>query len=102
MLVDSSAVLIKYTYYGDTDLNGVINFDDYARVDSGFNNHGSDWFHGDFDYNGHVDFDDYALIDLAFNTQSGALRSAVPEPTWIGLCAALTLVPRGRARNPAR
>ena len=92
--VDASAVLIRYTYYGDTDLNGVINFDDYARVDSGFNNHGTDWFHGDFDYNGHVDFDDYALIDLAFNTQGGVLSSPVPEPgfasaalgfaVWIG------------------
>ena len=30
--------LVKYTYYGDTDFNGVINFDDYSRTDSGFNN----------------------------------------------------------------
>ncbi|CAN5711415.1 hypothetical protein BH09PLA1_BH09PLA1_03330 [soil metagenome] len=70
--------LVKYTYNGDTDLNGVINFDDYARIDSGFNNQGAggsvDWFHGDFDHNGAVNFDDYALIDLAFNAQSGSLR----------------------------
>jgi hypothetical protein len=96
-------VLVKSTYDGDTDLNGVVDFDDYSRIDSGFNNGGTDWFHGDFDYNGHVDFDDYSLIDHAFNTQGAALRSlnSVPEPTSIGLCAAMMLIARHRRRNPA-
>jgi hypothetical protein len=49
----------------------VVNFDDYARVDVGFNNSRSGWFNGDFDYSIAVNFDDYALIDLAFNSQSG-------------------------------
>ncbi|CAN5711300.1 hypothetical protein BH09PLA1_BH09PLA1_03310 [soil metagenome] len=75
--VDGTSVLVKYTWYGDTDLNGVVNFDDYARTDNGFNNAGNDWFHGDFNYNSVVNFDDYALIDLAFNTQSGTLRRAM-------------------------
>jgi autotransporter-associated beta strand protein len=75
--VDSTAVLIKQTYYGDTDLNGMVDFDDYSRTDAGFNLHRTGWFNGDFDYNGIVDFDDYSLIDLAFNTQSGTLRRAM-------------------------
>jgi len=70
-------VLVKYTYYGDTDFSGIVDFDDYSRTDNGFNNHASTWFRGDFDYNGQVDFDDYSLIDLAFNTQSGTLRRAM-------------------------
>jgi hypothetical protein len=36
--IDNTAVLVKHTYYGDTDFNGVVNFDDYGRTDSGFNN----------------------------------------------------------------
>jgi hypothetical protein len=72
--LDSTAVLVKYTYYGDTDFNGHVNFDDYLRTDNGFNNHLSGWLNGDFDLNGTVNFDDYVLIDLAFNTQSGTLR----------------------------
>jgi hypothetical protein len=36
--IDTTAVLVKYTYYGDTDFNGKVNFDDYVRTDSGFNN----------------------------------------------------------------
>jgi parallel beta-helix repeat protein len=71
--LDSTAVLVKYTYYGDTDFNGTVNFDDYVRTDNGFNNHLSGWKNGDFNGDGQVNFDDYVLIDLAFNTQSGTL-----------------------------
>jgi hypothetical protein len=70
-------VLVKYTWYGDTDFNGKVNFDDYVRTDNGFNNHLSGWINGDFDLNGQVNFDDYVLIDLAFNTQSGTLGRAL-------------------------
>ncbi|CAN5683804.1 hypothetical protein BH09PLA1_BH09PLA1_24600 [soil metagenome] len=75
--VDGTAVLVKFTYYGDADLNGIVNFDDYSRIDGGFNNGGNKWSRGDFDYNGVINFDDYSLIDLAFNTQSGSLRRAM-------------------------
>ncbi|MBC8107493.1 MAG: hypothetical protein H7Z14_12950, partial [Anaerolineae bacterium] len=70
-------VLVKYTYYGDVDFNGLVDFDDYSRIDAGFNNNRTGWFNGDVDYNGIVDFDDYSLIDQAFNTQSGTLRRAM-------------------------
>ena len=75
--VAASDVLVKYTYYGDTDFNGKVNFDDYVRTDNGFNNHLTGWLNGDFDANGAVNFDDYVLIDLAFNTQSGTLGRAL-------------------------
>src|SRR4051812_42387517 len=75
--IDSTAVLVKYTYYGDADFNGIVNFDDYVRTDSGFNNHRTGWLNGDFDLNGTVNFDDYVLIDLAFNTQSCTLGRAL-------------------------
>src|SRR5205823_9378152 len=74
--VNNSDVLVKYTYYGDTELNGRVNFDDYVRTDNGFNNHLTGWLNGDFDYNGQVNFDDYVLIDIAFNTQRGTLGRA--------------------------
>jgi hypothetical protein len=70
---DSTMVLVKYTYYGDTDYNGLVDGDDYGRTDLGFNLQRSGWFNGDFDLDGDVDGDDYALIDLAFNTQTGPL-----------------------------
>jgi hypothetical protein len=71
--IDDTAVLIKYTYYGDTDFNGRVNFDDYVRTDYGFNEHKNGWLNGDSDGNGVVNFDDYVLIDLAFNSQTTVL-----------------------------
>jgi len=78
--VTSSEVLVKYTYYGDTDFNGQVNFDDYARTDNGFNNGRSRWLNGDFDYNNVINFDDYSLIDFAYNSQSGVLTSGPGGP----------------------
>jgi hypothetical protein len=76
--IDNTAVLVKYTYYGDADFNGKVNFDDYVRTDNGFNTHRTDWLNGDFDGNGNVNFDDYVLIDLAFNSQGATLGRSGP------------------------
>ncbi len=75
--LDDTSVLVKYTYYGDADFNGIINFDDYARIDNGFSTNRTGWLNGDFDGNGQVNFDDYSLIDLAFNTQGSPLRPGI-------------------------
>src|SRR4029077_19936191 len=69
--------LVKYTWNGDTNFSGTVNFDDYVRVDVGFNTNLTGWSNGDFNYSGGVNFDDYVLIDVAFNTQSGTLGRAV-------------------------
>src|SRR5689334_9470265 len=62
---------------GDADHNGVINFDDYVRVDHGFNQHLTGWANGDFNYDGKVDFDDYVIMDLNFNQQDSSLNRAL-------------------------
>ncbi len=63
--VDAGAVLVKYTWGGDADLNGELNGDDYFYIDSNIINNGSVFgFHnGDFDLNGTLDGDDYFIID---------------------------------------
>ncbi len=66
-------VLIKYTYFGDADLSGKIDGNDYAKIDNGFNNHLAGWFNGDFNYDGTIDGSDYSLIDNAFNMQGNSL-----------------------------
>jgi len=70
----SDVVLNFRVYRGDADGNGIIDFDDYSRIDNGFNNGRTGFSNGDFDYNGIVDFDDYALIDFAFNNQRPSRR----------------------------
>jgi hypothetical protein len=68
---------VKYTWNGDTNFSGDVDFDDYVRTDVGFNTGRTGWGNGDFNYSGAVDFDDYVLIDIAFNTQSGTLGRAI-------------------------
>jgi glucose/arabinose dehydrogenase len=65
----ANSVVNFFVKAGDADHNGVIDGDDYALIDMGFNLGLSGWENGDFDYNGVIDGDDYAIIDLAFNTQ---------------------------------
>ena len=66
-------MLVKYTYYGDATFDGRVTFDDYAKIDTGFNQHRTGSLNGDFNYCGGVNFDDYGLIDSAFNNQSVTL-----------------------------
>ncbi len=70
--VAATDVLLKYTYYGDANLDGVVNGTDYALVDAGFlaarrPSPLTGWYNGDFNYDGKVDASDYTLIDNAFN-----------------------------------
>jgi hypothetical protein len=48
------------TEYGDADLNGLIDVDDFAAFDFGFEASQFGWANGDFDGNGIVDIDDLA------------------------------------------
>jgi hypothetical protein len=70
---NGSDVLIKYTYFGDTNLDGVIDGSDYSRIDNGFLQHLTGWINGDFNYDGVVDGSDYILIDNAFNAHGASI-----------------------------
>jgi hypothetical protein len=66
--VTKTSVLIKYTYYGDANLDGAINGDDYTEIDNGFNEQLTGWSNGDFNYSGSINGTDYTLLDNAFNS----------------------------------
>ena len=74
--VSASSVLVRYTYYGDANLDGKVNAADYTRADVGAVTHATGWLNGDFNYDGVVDGTDYALMDNAFNQQGSALFPA--------------------------
>ena len=79
--VSNTDVLVKYTYYGDTDLSGVVDSSDYIAIDNGFNNQLTGWNNGDFNYDGMINGDDYALI-VAYNSQGGvSLATVSTQPT---------------------
>ena len=60
-------VLVKYTYFGDANLDGTVSGADYQQIDAGFGLHLTGWQNGDFNYDGVVDGSDYSLIDNTFN-----------------------------------
>jgi hypothetical protein len=79
--VDDTAVLVKYSYYGDSDLDGDVDIGDLGNLASNWQMSG-EWIGGDFDYNGTVNVNDLGL--LASNWQAG-----VGSPLGPGLAAAL-------------
>jgi fibronectin-binding autotransporter adhesin len=106
-------VLVKYTYYGDTNLDGQVDGTDYSRIDNGYLNQLTGWYNGDFNYDGVINGSDYTLIDNAYNMQGASLAaqvasataqvaggsSSVPEPASLGLLAAGAIGLLGRRRR---
>jgi autotransporter-associated beta strand protein len=66
-------VLVKYTYYGDSDLNGATTLDDYTLFLNGYQTAGTTWVQGDYDYNGLVTLDDFTLFLAGYQQQGGPL-----------------------------
>ena len=115
--VGDTDVLVKYTFVGDANLDGVVNSGDYLAIDNGFNSNLSGWQNGDFNYDGTINGDDYTLIDNAFNTQGSVSFAgesagptemiasdteqvaAVPEPGELGLMAVGVAGLMGRRRR---
>src|SRR5205085_2592725 len=62
--VDASAVLIKFTYGGDANLDGKLDIADYGLIDLNSPLGSSGWFNGDFNYDGVIDIRDYGVIDF--------------------------------------
>jgi hypothetical protein len=114
-------VLVKYTYFGDANLDGVVdNTTDYDLWSTGFTNPGlaatNGWLYGDFDFSGTVDnTTDYDLWSTGFTNQGGPLTGGggtaaapssvqqVPEPSALvlaacGLVTAGALTRRRRVR----
>lgn len=88
--VTSSDVLIKYTYFGDTNLDGVVDGADVKNAVEGYNFGLTGWYWGDFDYDNQVTWDEVtrlmqlAALNLPPLPNSGASdsggTSTIPEP----------------------
>ncbi len=79
--VSPDDVLVKYTYLGDGNLDGLVSFDDYVGMDNAFfgliPNLG--WATGDINFDNAINFDDYTVVDQAFFFQGAPLGSARAE-----------------------
>jgi fibronectin-binding autotransporter adhesin len=116
----TNAVIVKYTYYGDSNLDGVVNTADFSRFLDGLATGGSTWAQGDYTYDGRVDLgNDFNLFLTGYLAQGGALGnlagvianntqlsasqkfqllSTVPEPSALLITFACCSIARRRRR----
>ncbi|HEY1684389.1 MAG TPA: hypothetical protein VGG19_06480 [Tepidisphaeraceae bacterium] len=99
--VDANADLVKYTWMGDLNLDGVVDSTDLAMMGA-LGNGNVGWMGGDLNYDGKVNSDDWSLLMLGDAVQSGQLTSAIPEPSFgmSLLFLAPALIRRNRRSNP--
>jgi hypothetical protein len=110
--VSAGHVLLRYTRYGDANLDGVVNLQDFNRLASNFGQSNKFWHHGDFNYDGNVNLQDFNRLAANFGLSAAGpqvtpndwarLASAVPEPGGVGACLAVApLLRRRRGRRAA-
>ncbi len=64
--VDNTSVLLKHTFYGDTDLSGNVNLQDFNRLAANFGQSPRRWVHGNFDFDNDVDLPDFNRLAANF------------------------------------
>jgi hypothetical protein len=85
------AVLVRYTRYGDANIDGQVNLQDFNRLATAFGTTGTAlWSQGDFNYDGNVNLQDFNRLASNFGLNASgpgvtpadwsALAAAVPEP----------------------
>ncbi|MFI5381273.1 MAG: lamin tail domain-containing protein [Tepidisphaerales bacterium] len=94
-----SQVIVKYTYRGDTNLDGVVNNLDYYNVVAGMGRSGT-WLTGDVDNDGIVSANDLAEVSLNLGAGSGAGGGPVLFAAAAAAPAAAAPVKRLPAKRP--
>jgi len=101
VLDDGATVTVDYTWAGDANLDGVVDSNDYDRIDTAWALltgegivpvGGFRWAVGDFTYDNMIDSNDYDLIDRAWALPEGtpfggAAPVPTPEPATLALLA---------------
>ena len=103
--VTSNDIVVKYTYWGDLNLDGKVDTTDYALFVYDWNHRAGltyEWATGDLNGDGQLTIDDYTLFVWGYNHQSGPLSTdeqitpamfnqlqnmVIPEPATLTLLA---------------
>ncbi len=107
--VDDTTVLVAFTRYGDANLDGTVNLNDFNRLAANFGiSSGAVWSMGDFTYDGIVNLNDFNRLAANFGLSAAgpevtpgdwaALASAVPEPAGLAGSLACLAEVVGRQR----
>jgi hypothetical protein len=83
----SGQLEVKYTLYGDTNLDGTTNSVDFGNLAANFGKSGKVWDQGDFNYDGTVNSVDFGLLAGNFGKSLGAAGDVVTAADWAALNA---------------
>jgi fibronectin-binding autotransporter adhesin len=85
--ITSGQLEVKYTLYGDTNLDGTVNSVDFGNLASNFGKSGKVWDQGDFNYDGAVNSIDFGLLAGNFGKSAGSNADVVSAADWVALDA---------------
>jgi hypothetical protein len=102
--VNATDVVVRYTYAGDTNLDGTLTAADFNAVLNGLTNNLTGWENGDINYDGVVDATDWTLFLGAYTyfqstgivLGNSGTPGHIPEPAALSLLAPLPLLLRRR------
>lgn len=77
--------LLRYTYYGDSDFDGMVTDGDYGYINSAYANWGTpeqvcSWMWGDFDMDGAITDGDYGYINPVYGDSGGMPYGPLGSP----------------------
>jgi hypothetical protein len=100
LFVDGTAILIKYTLYGDANFDTTVDTIDFNALAANFGGSGKQWTQGDFDCSGTVNTVDFNLLALTFSQSLPASGdfALVPEP-GLSVAAFIVCLSARRARR---
>jgi autotransporter-associated beta strand protein len=109
-LVDPTEILIRYTLYGDANLDSIVNALDFNALASNFGLPGANlWTQADFNYDGQVNSLDFDAIAMNFSSAlpgslpsglvTSVTMSVVPEPITGFILASALFARRFRFRR---
>jgi hypothetical protein len=108
--ISASAIVGKYTYFGDMNIDGQVTGDDYTVVDANLSTTplaGLAWLSGDANLDGTITGDDYTVIDANLglglgNPLMSARLSALPEPASFAAIVGVSIMMNRRRMNGRR
>jgi pectate lyase len=96
----TGTLTLRITLPGDADLNGVVDFNDFLKLQNNFGNASTRFDQGNFDYNAQTDFNDFLVLQNNFGQSltgaavtvtaaqvaaMTAFAQAVPEPASMAM-----------------
>ncbi len=88
--LSATQVEIKYTLYGDANLDGLVSGDDFTILVGNLGKSVSAWDQGDFNYDGLVTGDDFTLLVGNLGKQASGADVTLPASDYAAIDAFAT------------